>query len=164
MKGFADETWNHVDAITAALSSISNDDNNKEDKPESACHYFVIFFSAWAGRECPFTFIAEQFATKNLVSIYLYDRCMETMTALSAYGFVTTMFSGDGASENRLFFIDFAHLTVMDLIGLGVFPEGWLFDLLIPLDLPTAFWHPAYKKGKLLVFIQADIPDCIKKM
>eukprot|EP00957_Ditylum_brightwellii_P016649 1251964-Ditylum_brightwellii.AAC.1 len=43
-----------------ALSSISNDDNNKEDKPE----------------------------------------CMETMTALSAYGFVTTMFSGDGASEN----------------------------------------------------------------
>eukprot|EP00957_Ditylum_brightwellii_P021977 1657613-Ditylum_brightwellii.AAC.1 len=84
------------------------------------------------------------------------------MAALSAYRFVTTTFSGDGTSENRLFFIDFAHLTVMDLIGLGVFPEDWLFDLLIPLDLPIAFWYPAYKEEKILVFIQADMPNCIK--
>eukprot|EP00957_Ditylum_brightwellii_P095774 7297078-Ditylum_brightwellii.AAC.1 len=162
MKGFANETWNHVDAIAAALSSISNDDNNKkENKPESARHYFVIFFSAWAGRECTFTFIAAQFATKNLMPIYLYDRYMETMAALSVHGFVTTTLSGDGASENRLVFINFAHLTVMDLIGLGIFQEGWLFDSLIPLDLTIAFWHPAYKKGKILVFIQADMPHCI---
>eukprot|EP00957_Ditylum_brightwellii_P016096 1211928-Ditylum_brightwellii.AAC.1 len=48
MKGFVNETWNHVDAIAAALSSMSNNDNNKEDKPESACHYFENFFSTWA--------------------------------------------------------------------------------------------------------------------
>eukprot|EP00957_Ditylum_brightwellii_P094918 7228610-Ditylum_brightwellii.AAC.1 len=42
----------------SALSSISNDDNSKKDKPESARHYVIIFFSAWAGRERQFTFIA----------------------------------------------------------------------------------------------------------
>eukprot|EP00957_Ditylum_brightwellii_P194081 14780551-Ditylum_brightwellii.AAC.3 len=164
MKGFVDEKWNHIDAIAAVLSSLLKNDSNEEDKPETAHHHFVIFFSAWAGMEHPFTFIAVQFATKNLVSIYLYDRYMEMMAALSAYGFVTTTFSGDGALENRIFFISFATVNVRDSIELGVFSDGWLFDPLIPLDLPIAFWHPAYEKGKILVFIQADMPHCIKKI
>eukprot|EP00957_Ditylum_brightwellii_P106822 8149460-Ditylum_brightwellii.AAC.1 len=42
MKGFADEDWNHIDAIAAALSSIAT--NGQDKTPEAACHYYVVFF------------------------------------------------------------------------------------------------------------------------
>eukprot|EP00957_Ditylum_brightwellii_P063750 4837335-Ditylum_brightwellii.AAC.1 len=60
MKGFVDKSWNHIDGIAAVLSSLSNgDDGSKQmDAPESARHYYILFFSAWAGRERPLTFIA----------------------------------------------------------------------------------------------------------
>eukprot|EP00957_Ditylum_brightwellii_P073515 5586035-Ditylum_brightwellii.AAC.1 len=74
MKGFADETWNHVDAIGAALSSnVENGNEDQKSTLESACHYYVIFFSAWCGNERPFTFIAACFAVKILSFHYLFD-------------------------------------------------------------------------------------------
>jgi hypothetical protein len=124
----------------------------------------MFFFSSWAGKECPFTFIAAQFAVKNLSFCYLYDRFLETMSALSFHGFVVTAISGDGASENRVMFLDFATLTVDDLICLGVFPSEWIEDPLIPKDLPVAFWNLFYEEGTVLVFIQSDMPHCVNKI
>eukprot|EP00957_Ditylum_brightwellii_P026014 1966865-Ditylum_brightwellii.AAC.1 len=40
MKGIANETWNHIDTIAAALSPLLKDDSNEEDKPETAHHCF----------------------------------------------------------------------------------------------------------------------------
>eukprot|EP00957_Ditylum_brightwellii_P085646 6515213-Ditylum_brightwellii.AAC.2 len=67
------------------------------------------------------------------------------MASLSTYNFVVTAISGDGTAENRCMFLEFATLTVDDLIQQGIYPVVWKDNILIPKEL-------------------ADIPHCIKKI
>eukprot|EP00957_Ditylum_brightwellii_P142301 10841625-Ditylum_brightwellii.AAC.1 len=45
-----------------------------------------------------------------------------------------------------------------------VLPAKWSDDDLIPKYLLITFWYPCYGGNKMLVFIQAGMPHCIKQI
>eukprot|EP00957_Ditylum_brightwellii_P073516 5586035-Ditylum_brightwellii.AAC.2 len=86
------------------------------------------------------------------------------MSALSLNGFVTTVITRDGETKNQSMLLEFGNLTVDDLINIVIYPLKWRFDTMIPKELAVALWNPCYEDGKILTFIQADMPHCVKKI
>jgi hypothetical protein len=117
--GYADEDWNNIDGIKAALAGITADEAEAKE-PEKAEHYFVFYATTWDRNSKPIRFIVARYGVHGLSWQYLRDRMLEIISALKLKGFIVTTISGDGASENRALFLNLATLTVRDLIEMKV--------------------------------------------
>ena len=109
--------------------------------------------------------VVSRYGILTLDALYIMDKILAAVVALSKFGWIVDNVGGDGASENRSALKQLGTISARELLKdviVDLYEENDEILDKLPLDLTIGFRHPIHPD--VIVFICADMPHLIKKI
>ena len=100
-----------------------------------------------------------------MTSDFLKQTVDDLISVLCFHGIIVAAVTMDRATENHAWCKWCATHSVDDMVALGICPEEWKDNPLVPSEMRIAFMHPNFDPGnRMLIVIHPDMPHLIKKI